>query len=318
MEKRKLGSSELEIVPLALGTNVFGWTIDEKRSFEVLDAFLDGGFNFLDTADVYSNWHAGNKGGESETIIGNWMRSRHCRDKIVLATKVGGDMGQGKVCLSRAHIIQAAEASLKRLQTDYIDLYQSHWDDRETPLEETLDAYAQLVKEGKVRVIGASNISRERLELALTTSNEKGLPRYDTLQPEYNLYAREGFEKDQQAFCVENGIGVIPYFGLASGFLTGKYRVASDAGKSSRGQGIVDKYLNERGQRILAALDEVALQYHTNMASVALAWLMAQPAVTAPIASATSVAQLAELAKMVELKLVGSTMEHLRTASAYQ
>jgi aryl-alcohol dehydrogenase-like predicted oxidoreductase len=317
MEKRKLGSSDLEIVPLALGANVFGWTIGEERSFEVLDAFIDGGFNFVDTADVYSNWHAGNSGGESETIIGNWMRSRHCRDKIVLATKVGGDMGQGKVCLSRAHILKAADASLKRLQTDYIDLYQSHWDDAETGMDETLDAYAQLVKAGKVRVIGASNISRERLALAHTTSEKMGLPRYDTLQPEYNLYTRERFEKDLQPYCVEKGIGVIPYFGLASGFLTGKYRDATDAGKSPRGQGIVDKYLNSRGLRILAALDEVAGQYHTNMASVALAWLMAQPAVAAPIASATSVAQLEELSKTVALKLVGSTVEYLRSESAY-
>jgi aryl-alcohol dehydrogenase-like predicted oxidoreductase len=317
MEKRGLGKSALQVVPLALGTNVFGWTIDEKRSFEVLDAFLAAGFDFLDTADVYSNWHAGNKGGESETIIGNWLKSRGCRNKIVLATKVGGDMGQGKILLSRAHIIQAAEASLKRLQTDHIDLYQSHWDDLGTPLEESLEAFAQLVQEGKVRVIGASNLSLELLSQAVATSESAGLPRYDTLQPEYNMYTREAFEKELQPYCVAQEIGVIPYFGLASGFLTGKYRAASDAGKSLRGQGIIDKYLNERGHRILAALDEVAGQYSTNPASVALAWLLAQPAIAAPIASATSVEQMNDLGKALELQLTISTLEYLSAASAY-
>ena len=315
MEKRKLGNSGLEAAPLALGTNVFGWTIDEPSSFAILDHFVEAGFNLIDTADVYSSWKLGNKGGESETIIGKWLRKSGKRDRIVLATKVGGSMNQGKVSLAKKYITKAVEDSLRRLQTDHIDLYQSHWDDLDIPVEEPLDTYAQLIKAGKVRAIGASNFSMERLQQAIDYSEQNRIPRYETLQPEYNLYNRAGFEKDLAPFCIEKGIGVINYFPLASGFLSGKYRSKEDASKSERGNGIVNRYLNERGFRILNALDKAAEKYATDPATIAIAWTMAQPFITAPIASATSVQQLQSLIKATEISLDQETMQWLNDAS---
>jgi len=304
------------VAPLTFGGNVFGWTIDEKTSFQLLDGFTAAGFNLVDTADVYSRWAPGNKGGESETIVGNWMRQRGNRDKVIVATKVGGDMGQGKKDISKKYILEEVEASLKRLRTDYIDLYQTHWDVEETPVEETLEAYAQLVKEGKVRIIGASNFSAARLKASLEASARHGYPRYETYQPHYNLYERAIFEKEQEPLCVENQLGVINYWSLASGFLTGKYRSDADLNKSPRGAG-VKKYLDERGFRILAALDAVAAEYRTTPASVAIAWLIARPSVTAPIASATSIQQLGSLIEAAGLSLNAAAIEKLTTASAW-
>ena len=316
MQKRKLGDSSLECAPLTLGGNVFGWTIDEKRSFEILDAFIAAGFNLIDTADVYSRWVAGHTGGESETIIGNWMKQRGNRKQVIIATKAGGDMGLGKKDISKKHILKAAEDSLKRLQTDHIDLYQTHWDDNETPVEETLSAYQQLIKEGKVKYIGASNLSPQRLLASLEASKKDGLPKYQSFQPEYNLYAREKFEKELEKICVENHLGVINYYSLAAGFLTGKYRSEADASKSARGEGN-KKYLNERGFKILKALDEVAAKHTTTQASVAIAWLIARPSVTAPIASATSLSQLDSLVKATQLNLDKESIRLLDTASAW-
>lgn len=316
MQKRKLGDSSLEVAPLTLGGNVFGWTIGEKRSFEILDAFVAAGFNLIDTADVYSRWVTGHAGGESETIIGNWMKHRGNRKQVVVATKAGGDMGLGKKDISKKHILKAAEESLKRLQTDHIDLYQTHWDDNETPVEETLSAYQQLIKEGKVRYIGASNLSPQRLLASLEASKKGGLPKYQSFQPEYNLYAREKFEKELEKICVNNNLGVINYYSLAAGFLTGKYRSEADASKSARGEGN-KKYLNERGFKILKALDEVAAKHNTTQASVAIAWLIARPSVTAPIASATSLSQLDSLVKATQLHLDMESIRLLDTASAW-
>ena len=316
MEKRQLGNSGLETAPLAFGGNVFGWTIDEKTSFELLDVFTDAGFDLIDTADSYSRWKSGNQGGESETIIGNWMKQRNNRKKIIVATKVGSDMGGNKKGLSKNYIFQAVEDSLKRLQTDYIDVYQSHYDDLSIPVAETIDAYSELIRQGKIRTFGASNFSVERLTESLIYSEQNGLPRYQTYQPEYNLYDREGFEKEYQAICVEHGIGVISYFSLASGFLSGKYRSENDLSKSARGRGI-KKYLNERGHLILNALDEVAFYYETTPASISLAWLMAQPAVVAPIASATNTQQLKELINAAHLQLDEDTIDLLNKASEY-
>jgi aryl-alcohol dehydrogenase-like predicted oxidoreductase len=317
MEKRRLGKSEIEVAPLAFGGNVFGWTADEKTSFELLDAFVANGFNLIDTADVYSRWKPGNVGGESETIIGKWLKTRGNRKNVIIATKVGGDMGQGKKTLEKKYILKAVEDSLRRLQTDYIDLYQSHWDDLDTPVSEPLEAYAQLVEQGKVRIIGASNFSAERLKEALQYSRQHNLPAYQTLQPEYNLYNRENFEKDLEKVCLQEGLSVINYYSLASGFLTGKYRSKEDADKSARGSGVVQNYLNERGLRILKALDEVSQRYNSNPTSVSLAWLMARPAIAAPIASATSVQQLQDLMKAAELKLDEAAIQQLNEASAY-
>ncbi len=313
MEQRALGRSELRAAPLALGGNVFGWTIDEPASFAVLDAFLDAGFELVDTADVYSSWVPGNRGGESETIIGNWMRSRGNRDRVLVATKVGG--GKGERLLSKERITAAVEDSLRRLRTDRIDLYQAHFDDARTPLEETLEAFAGLVRAGKVRAIGASNYTAERLREALAASERNGLPRYETMQPQYNLYDREQYEGALQALCVEQRIGVIPYFSLAAGFLTGKYRSAADLGKSARG-GHVEQYLNPRGLRILAALDAVAQRYGATPAQVALAWLAAQPGISAPIASATSPEQLRDLVAGVRLRLDPDALRRLTEAGA--
>lgn len=315
MNRRRLGDSGLEVAPLALGGNVFGWTADEGTSFAVLDAFLDAGFNFVDTADMYSTWVPGHHGGESETIIGKWLKRSAKREKVLIATKLGLEMGPGKKGLSKSYIKQAAEASLKRLQTDYIDLYQAHTDDTDTPLEETLGAFAELIKEGKITAIGASNYSAERLDEALKVSGRNGWPRYETLQPEYNLYDRAGFETKLQPLCRQAGLGVIPYYSLASGFLTGKYRSEKDLENKARAPK-VKNYLTPRGRRILDALDETAKQHHATPAQVALAWLAAQPAISAPIASATSVEQLRELAKAAELALDPQAIERLNQASA--
>ncbi len=317
MKKKPLGKSGMSVAPLALGGNVFGWTIDEKKSFEVLDAFVDAGFDLIDTANVYSVWKPGNQGGESEAIIGKWLKSSGKRDKVLVATKVGMKMSESSQGLKRDYILRAAEESLQRLQIDHIDLYQSHKDDAETPLEETLAAYDTLIKQGKVRAIGASNYDATRLGEALAISAEKGLPAYVSLQPEYNLYDRQGFEEELEPLCLEAGLGVIGYYSLASGFLSGKYRSEADLGKSARGKGIGKKYLNERGLAILEALDEVSAANSTTPAVVSLAWLMQRPSVTAPIASATSVEQLAHLVKAAELELSKDDVAKLDRASAY-
>jgi len=314
MKLRKLGGSGLEVAPLALGGNVFGWTIDEATSFRVLDAFVDAGFNLIDTADVYSRWAPGNQGGESETILGKWFKQSGKRDQVILATKVGMDLGAGKTGLSAAQIRAAVEESLGRLQTDRIDLYQSHKDDPDVPLEETLGAFGELIQAGKVRAIGASNYSAERLREALEVSSRQSLPRYESLQPEYNLCERSGFESTLGPVCLEAGIGVIPYYSLASGFLTGKYRSESDLGQKAR-SGSVSKYVNERGFRILSGLDEVASRYSSTPARVAIAWLLAQPSVTAPIASATSPEQLNELLEGTRLNLDAVALERLNQVS---
>ncbi len=315
MEKRKLGHSSIEVAPLMFGGNVFGWTLDEAASFEILDAFVAAGLNFIDTADVYSRFIPGNQGGESETIIGKWMKARGNRGRVIIATKAGMDMGEGREGLSKAYLFQAVEESLRRLQTDYIDLYQAHVDDPKTPLEETLDAFAQLIRQGKVRVIGASNYSAARLAEALAKSSSLGLPAYQSLQPLYNLIDRAAYEDGLQALCQTHGLGVIPYFSLASGFLTGKYRSEKDLAASSRGA-FVKHYLNDRGWRILAALDEIARDCAATPGIVALAWLMARPTVTAPIASATSLAQLHDLVRATEFKLDREAMAELDRASA--
>jgi aryl-alcohol dehydrogenase-like predicted oxidoreductase len=300
---RELGHSGLHIAPLVLGGNVFGWTADEPTSFAVLDAFVAGGGNAIDTADVYSRWVPGHEGGgQSETVIGKWLAQRGRRDDVLIFTKVGMELAPDKKGLSKARIKQAVEASLQRLQTDYIDLYQSHQDDESLPVTEPLEAYAELIKEGKVRAIGASNFKPERLQAALDAA-QSGLPRYESLQPEYNLYDREAFEKDDLAIVQASGIGVIPYFGLAAGFLTGKYRSEADLQKSARGAGIGKKYLNDKGFKILKALDAVADRHGISQAQVALSWLMQAPGITAPIASGTSVAQVQELTKALDVQL---------------
>lgn len=317
MRKRSLGNSGLKVAPLAFGGNVFGWTADERTSFKLLDAFVAAGFNLIDTADTYSKFAPGNRGGESETIIGKWLKQRGRRDEVIIATKVGMEMAPEKKGLSKAYILRAAEDSLSRLQTDYIDLYQSHRDDPDTPLDETLNAYAQLMEQGKVRAIGASNYSAERLSYALALSRRHELPRYECLQTEYNLYDRAEYEELLEPVCIENGLGVLSYFSLASGFLAGKYRSAADVQNKARGD-FVKKYLNERGSRILDALDQVAKRVRAKPAQVALAWLMARPTVTAPIASATSPAQLKELIGATKLELDGASMNLLDRASDWR
>ena len=315
MQLRPLGRSGLQVAPLAFGGNVFGWTADAATSFALLDAFVDAGFNLVDTADVYSRWVPGHAGGESETLIGRWLMQSGKRDRIVLATKVGMDMGSGMKGLSRSRIRQAVEASLQRLQTDRIDLYQAHTDDTDTPLEETLGAFAELVREGKVRAIGASNYSAARLQRALEVSARLALPRYETLQPQYNLVDRAGYEAELEPLCRREGLGVINFFGLARGFLTGKYRSEADLAKSPRGAGVKTAYFNERGWRILAALDEAAASLRATPAQLALAWQMARPGVTAPIASATSLPQLQELIGAARLQLPAATSAALDAAS---
>jgi aryl-alcohol dehydrogenase-like predicted oxidoreductase len=315
LKMRPLGRSGLEVAPLALGGNVFGWTADEATSFALLDAFVDAGFNLVDTADIYSRWAPGHSGGESEAIIGRWLKASGKRSRIILATKVGMEMAPGDKGLAPARIRRCVEASLRRLQTDCIDLYQAHEDDPATPLEETLAAFAELVREGKVRAIGASNFSAARLGEALAVSARLGLPRYESLQPLYNLSDRAPYETGLEPLCRAQGLGVINYFGLARGFLTGKYRGEADLAQSVRGAG-VKEYLNDRGVRILDALDAVAEQRHATPAQVALAWQMARPGITAPIASATRVEQLQELLGAAQLDLDAATIDALTQASA--
>ena len=314
MDKRMLGNSGLEVAPLAFGGNVFGWTADETTSFALLDAFVGAGFNLIDTADMYSTWVEGNKGGESETIIGKWLKHSGKRSKVVIATKVGKEMGPNLKGLSKAYIMQAVEASLRRLQTDTIDLYQSHADDPETPLEETLEAYDQLIKQGKVRAIGASNYSAMRLAQSLEVSEKTGYPRYESLQPLFNLYDRADYEEELEPLCRKKGIGVISYFSLASGFLSGKYRSEADLSNRARGN-FVKKYLNARGFAIIDALDKVAQEHNMTSAQVALSWLIAQPSITAPIASATNLKQLNELIEAATIELTPSAIDLLNQAS---
>ena len=302
MKMRALGRTGIQIAPLVLGGNVFGWTADEKTSFAVLDSFAEAGCNAVDTADVYSSWAPGNKGGESETIIGKWMKARGNRNQLVVITKVGSDMGGGRKGLGAAYIEKAVDASLQRLGIETIDLYLSHWPDAATPYAETLGAYEKLLQKGKVRAVGASNLDANQLREALTTARERKLPRYAVLQPEYNLYDRSGFEGALQDLCIKEEIGVITYFGLAKGFLTGKYREKSDLAQSQRGEDVAD-YMNPRGMQILEALDQVAKRHNARSAEVALAWVMAQPGVTAPIASATSVEQVRSLVRAASLNL---------------
>jgi aryl-alcohol dehydrogenase-like predicted oxidoreductase len=315
MEKRRLGQSDIHTAPLCLGGNVFGWTLDEAASFRILDEFVANGFDFVDTADVYSTWVPGHVGGESETILGKWFQRRGNRDKVILATKVGMLMPPDHKGLSRANIIRAVEASLRRLQTDYIDLYQAHVDDADAKLEETLDAFGELIRQGKVRAIGASNYTVARLSQALDIAERGGLPRYESVQPLYNLYDRSGFEAELGPLCVQRNVGVISYFSLASGFLSGKYRSREDLAGRARAPR-VEKYLNPRGMAILAALDEVAAASASTPASVALAWLMGRPGVTAPIASATSSGQLAALVAAANLTLDPAAIERLDQASS--
>lgn len=315
MQLRRLGQSDLQIAPLMLGGNVFGWNVDEAGSFALLDAFVDAGFNAIDTADTYSRWAPGHTGGESETVIGNWLKRSGKRARMVIATKVGNDMGEGK-CLKKDYLLRAAEACLKRLQVDCIDLLQTHFDDEVTPFEETLAAYAQLIAQGKVRAIGASNMSVDRLKASLAASKRLGIPRYESLQPLYNLYDRVDFESQYAPLCTQEGIGVITYYSLAAGFLTGKYRAADDTAKSAARGGRVKHYLNARGLRILKALDAVAAGHGATPAQVALAWLIARPGITAPISSATSLAQLNEIMQAPRLKLSPADIAALDQASA--
>jgi aryl-alcohol dehydrogenase-like predicted oxidoreductase len=316
MEKRKLGNSGIEVAPLALGGNVFGWTVDEPTGFKLLDAFVDAGFNLIDTANSYPKWAPGCQGGESEALIGKWLEHSGRRKDVILATKVGSAMGGTGKGLAKPYILHMADDSLRRLRTDYIDLYQSHIDDAEVPLEETLEAYAQLIREGKVRAIGASNYTAARLAQALEVSVTNGLPRYESLQPEYSLAERAAYETELEPLCREKNLGVITYFSLASGFLTGKYRSEADLAKSARGL-FAEKYMNERGLRIVAALEDAARDLNSTPARLAIAWILARPSVTAPIASATSLEQLNDLIEATRLKLDASIVERLNQASAY-
>jgi aryl-alcohol dehydrogenase-like predicted oxidoreductase len=314
MELRRLGCTDLYLAPLVFGGNVFGWTANEATSFELLDRFVDAGLNAIDTADVYSSWVPGNVGGESESIIGNWMKSRRNRGKVIIATKVGSELEPGKKGLGSRHIEAAVEASLRRLQTDVIDLYQSHRPDSSASNEETLGAYARLIQKGKVRYIGASNFSATQLQGSLAVAESKGLPRYDALQPEYNLFDRSAFDGALCELCMAEEIGVITYYSLAKGFLSGKYRRESDLDQSPRGASIRG-YLNARGNDILAALDGVSAKHGAKPAEVALAWLIAHPCVTAPIASATTVSQLKSLVRATSLRLTGEDLNVLDNAS---
>ncbi|MEP9387793.1 aldo/keto reductase [Mesorhizobium sp. KR9-304] len=315
MQKRRLGRTDLDIAPIVLGGNVFGWTADEKTSFDILDRFADAGLNAVDTADSYSRWAPGNKGGESETIIGKWMKSRGNRDKVVVITKVGSDMGQGKTDLSATYIAKAVEDSLKRLKVETIDLYLSHWPDDTVPYDETLGAYQRLIEQGKIRWCGASNLDAGQLAAALKVASQKKLPRYEVLQPEYNLYDRSSFDGPLRDLCMKEEIGVITYFSLARGFLSGKYRSEADLGKSPRG-GSIGKYLDIRGKRILAALDTVSARHGVKQAEVALAWIIARPGVTAPISSATTIEQADSLIRAAQLELAAADIEELDQASA--
>jgi aryl-alcohol dehydrogenase-like predicted oxidoreductase len=318
MNLRPLGRSGLMTAPLAFGGNVFGWTADEAMSFRLLDAFVDAGFNLIDTADVYSRWVPGHVGGESETLIGRWLKASGKRHRVLIATKVGKDMGEGRTGLSPRWIRQAVEDSLRRLQTDHIDLYQAHDDDANTPFEDTLAAFDGLIRAGKVRAIGASNHSAARLAQALDTSERLGLARYETLQPLYNLIDREAYEAELEPLARARGLGVINFYALARGFLSGKYRGEADLAKSPRGAGVRQAYFNERGWRILAALDEAAAALGATPAQVALAWQMARPGITAPIASATTPAQLHELIGAAALAPDAQTLARLDAASAWR
>jgi aryl-alcohol dehydrogenase-like predicted oxidoreductase len=313
LESRQLGRSDLRIAPLVLGCNVFGWNVDEPTSHRILDAFVDAGFNAIDTSDSYSRWVPGHPGGESETIIGSWLKSPGKRDKIMLATKVGEDMGEGR-SLRKDYILRECERSLQRLNTDHIDLYQTHFDDEVTPIAETMEAYAALIKAGKVRLVGASNVSPNRFKASLEASKTLGLPRYETLQPLYNLSDRNEFESGYAALCQRENISVIPYYGLAAGFLTGKYRAPADADRNPARGARLRKYLDARGTRILKALDEAASRHNAMPAQVALAWLISR--VTAPIASVTSVVQFKEIARAPQIKLTADDLAALDRATA--
>ncbi|ENY5366593.1 aldo/keto reductase [Raoultella ornithinolytica] len=317
MNTRPLGKTGFSIAPLVFGGNVFGWTCDEKTSFAILDAFVDHGFDAIDTADVYSRWADGNQGGESETLIGRWLQARPgMRDKVKIFTKVGSDLGlPGQKGLKKAWIQQAVENSLRRLNTDYIDLYFAHWPDLETPIAETLSAFHALQQAGKIRATGASNLDAQQLSAALEVARKEGLPAWQVLQPEYNLYHRSAFEGALCDLCISREIGVVTYYSLASGFLTGKYRQQADLAQSQRGSGI-GKYLNPRGMRIIDTLEEVAAQHHAKPGEVALAWLMGREGVTAPIASATSVAQVESFARAAQLTLNAAQLARLEIASA--
>lgn len=313
----QLGESNLHVSSLCFGSNVLGWTVDEKLGFKILDAITEkAGCNFIDTADVYSNWVPGHQGGESETVLGKWMKSRGNRSKLIIATKVGFKMAPDKGGLSKSHIFTSVDDSLKRLQTDYIDLYQAHTDDLDTPLEETLFAFNELIKQGKVKAIGASNYNAERLQTALTVSEKCGYARYESLQPLYNLYDRKEYEQELEPLCVSHGLGVITYYSLAAGFLTGKYRSQEDLKNKARGN-TVQKYLNDRGLKILKALDQLAQEYAIKPATLALAWVMARPSITAPIVSATDLQQVNDLASAIQFQLPTSALEMLDQASAW-
>ena len=320
MLMRKLGRTGLKVAALCLGGNTFGWTTDQQASEAVLDAYLDHGGNFIDTADVYSRWAPGNSGGESETALGKWMSARKNRARVIMATKVMGPMGPGPndTGLSRTHIMEGVEASLQRLQTDYIDLYQAHWDDRDTPLDETLRAFDDLVRQGKVRYIGASNYVAFRLTRALWESDKRALVRYESIQPKYNLVFRDEYERELEPLCLEQQIGVIPYSTLGSGFLSGKYRAGQPLPTTARAGGVQKAYMNDRGFAVLGAVEKVASKVGATPAQVALSWLVHRPGMTAPIASATSVAQLKEIVGAVELKLDDAATAELDTASSWK
>ena len=315
MQRRRLGQSALELAPIMLGGNVFGWMIDEKTSFGILDAFIDAGFNAVDTSDSYARWIPGSPGGESETIIGNWLKRSGKRDKVLIATKVGEDMGEGR-SLKKDYILRECEASLRRLQTDCIDLYQTHFDDEVTPPEETMQAYAALIAAGKVRAIGASNMTAARLKASLAASKKLGLPRYESLQPLYNLSDRREFETEFEPICRQEKLGVINYYSLAAGFLTGKYRSPEEGAKHPGRGGRLKRYLDARGMGILRALDTVAARHNALPAQIAIAWLIAKPIITAPIASATSLKQLGEILKAPQIKLSREEIALLDAAGA--
>lgn len=311
--KRKIGKSDLEVIPFALGCNVFGWTADEKASFEILDKYVDAGFDFIDTADIYSVWFPGNKGGESETIIGNWLKKTGKRKQLTIATKVGAQISETHRGLKKSYILNEVEESLRRLGTDHIDLYFTHFDDPSTPIEETLEAYAQLVKEGKVRYIATSNMTPARIRESIEVSRKNNFPEYICLQPEYNLYDRKQYETEYEDLAKEYHLGVVSYFSLASGFLTGKYNSIEDIAQSKR-KDALSKYINDRGQKILTALHEVAEEYEATPAQIALAWLLARPSITAPIASVSKASQL-DILKCVDINLRKEALEKLNSVS---
>ena len=309
MEKKQLGNTDLQTPPIIFGGNVFGWTLDEKESFNILDKLLEKGFSFIDTADSYSHWAPGNSGGESENIIGKWMKDRGVREQITVATKVGSNPGKEGRDVSKNYILKAAEDSLRRLQTDRIDLYFTHWDNENTPVEETLEAYEQLLKQGKIRNIGASNLSPTRIRESLQAAEKNNLPKYQVLQPEYNMVERETFEKDYRPIAEEFDLGVTTYFSLASGFLTGKYRKEEDLHGDRKE--MVKKYFNDKGLKLLKTMDEIAKEHNVSNAAIALKWLMQRPNVTAPIASATKESHLKAFEEAVNLKLSQEEMDRL-------